>query len=44
MDDVKNAVGKRAGVFFITDDGLFGSVKRIIQPADNAEHSDSKFE
>lgn len=44
MDDAKNAVGKRAGVFFITDDGLFGSVKRTIQPAPCAEHSDSKFE
>lgn len=26
MDDAKNAVGKRAGVFFITDEGLFGAV------------------
>lgn len=44
MDDAKNAVGKRAGVFFITDDGLFGSVKRTVQPASCAGQSDSKFE
>ena len=30
MDDAKNAVGKRAGVFFITDEGLFGAVKRTL--------------
>lgn len=30
MDDAKSAVGKRAGVFLITDEGLFGSVKKHI--------------
>lgn len=30
MDDAKKAVGKRAGVFFITDEGLFGAVKRTL--------------
>ena len=36
MDDVKDAVGKRAGVLLVTDDGLFGSVKKqIVQAAHN---------
>jgi hypothetical protein len=30
MDDAYNAVGKRAGVFLILDDGLFGSLKKHI--------------
>ncbi len=30
MDEAKDAVGKRAGVFFINDEGLFGSVKKHI--------------
>ena len=30
MDDAKKAVGKRAGVFFIADEGLFGAVKRTM--------------
>ena len=27
MDEAKHAIGKRAGVFFVTDGGLFGSVR-----------------
>lgn len=30
MDDAKSAVGKRAGVFLITDEGLYGAVKKHI--------------
>lgn len=30
MEDAKRAVGKRAGVFFVTDEGLFGSIKKHI--------------
>lgn len=30
MDEAKNAIGKRAAVFLITDEGLFGSVKKHI--------------
>lgn len=30
MDDAKSAIGKRAGVFLITDEGLFGAVKKHI--------------
>lgn len=30
MDDAKDAIGKRVGVFLITDEGLFGSVKKHI--------------
>lgn len=30
MEDAKCAVGKRAGVFFVTDEGLFGSIKKHI--------------
>ena len=30
MDEAKNAIGKRAGVFYITDIGLFGSVRKHI--------------
>lgn len=30
MDEAKNAIGKRAGVFFVSDEGLFGSVKKHI--------------
>ncbi len=30
MDDVKDALGKRAGVFFVTDEGLYGSIKKNI--------------
>ena len=28
MDEAKNATGKRAGVFFVTDEGLFDSIKK----------------
>lgn len=27
MDEAKHAIGKRAGVFFVADEGLFGSIK-----------------
>lgn len=27
MDEAKHAIGKRAGVFFVTDEGLFGSIR-----------------
>lgn len=30
MDDAKHAIGKRAGVFFVTDEGLFGSIKKQV--------------
>lgn len=30
MDEAGNALGKRAAVFLITDEGLFGSVKKHI--------------
>lgn len=30
MDEAKDAIGKRAAVFLITDEGLFGSVKKHI--------------
>lgn len=30
MDEVRDAIGKRAAVFLITDEGLFGSVKKHI--------------
>lgn len=30
MDEVKDAIGKRVGVFLISDEGLFGSVKKHI--------------
>lgn len=30
MDEAKRATGKRAGVFFVTDEGLFGSLKKHI--------------
>ena len=30
MDEAKNAIGKRAGVFLISDEGLFGSVRKHI--------------
>ena len=33
MDEAKNAIGKRAGVFFVSDGGLFGSIKARL--ADN---------
>lgn len=29
MDEAKHAIGKRAGVFFVADEGLFGSIKRL---------------
>ena len=29
MDEAKHAIGKRAGVFFVSDKGLFGSIKRL---------------
>lgn len=28
MDEAKLAIGKRAGVFFVTDEGLFGSISK----------------
>lgn len=31
MDEAKQAVGKRAGVFFVADEGLFGSVKKQLK-------------
>lgn len=34
MDDAKSAIGKRAGVFLINDEGLFGSVKKHITADD----------
>lgn len=30
MDEAKDAVGKRVGVFLILDEGLYGSIKRNI--------------
>ena len=30
MDEAKSATGKRAGVFFVADEGLFGSLKKHI--------------
>ncbi|MCI5579380.1 MAG: ribosomal L7Ae/L30e/S12e/Gadd45 family protein [Oscillospiraceae bacterium] len=30
MDEAKSAIGKRAGVFFVSDEGLFGSVRKHI--------------
>lgn len=30
MDEAKHAIGKRAGVFFVSDEGLFGSIKKHI--------------
>lgn len=30
MDTAKDAIGKRAGVFYVTDVGLFGSVRKHI--------------
>ena len=30
MDEAKHAIGKRAGVFFVTDEGLFGSIGKHI--------------
>lgn len=30
MDEVNDAIGKRAGVFFVADEGLFGSVRKHI--------------
>lgn len=30
MDEAKQATGKRAGVFFVADEGLFGSLKKHI--------------
>ena len=30
MDEAKDAIGKRVGVFLISDEGLFGSVKKHI--------------
>ncbi len=35
MDDAESALGKRAGVFLIKDEGLYGSIQKHI-PADNA--------
>lgn len=31
MDAAKHAIGKRAGVFFVADEGLFGSIKNQLQ-------------
>jgi len=28
MDEVKDAVGKRAGVLLVNDEGLYGSIKK----------------
>ena len=30
MDEAKDAIGKRVGVFLISDEGLFGSIKKHI--------------
>lgn len=30
MDDVHDAIGKRAGVLLVNDEGLFGSIKKQI--------------
>lgn len=30
MDEAKNAIGKRAGVFFVADEGLFRSIGKHI--------------
>lgn len=30
MEDVHGAIGKRAGVFLVADEGLFGSIKKHI--------------
>lgn len=30
MDEAKDAIGKRVGVFLINDEGLFGSVRKHI--------------
>ena len=37
MDEAKDAIGKRVGVFLISDEGLFGSIKKHITPLDDAE-------
>ena len=45
MDEAKDAIGKRVGVFLISDEGLFGSVKKHITaqkaylPLDDAEQN-----
>lgn len=31
MDDARGAIGKRAGVFLVTDEGLFGSIRKHMQ-------------
>ncbi|MBD5129208.1 MAG: hypothetical protein HDT43_04715 [Ruminococcaceae bacterium] len=31
MDDVRDAIGKRAGVLLVNDEGLFGSIKKQIE-------------
>ena len=30
MDDAEDALGKRAGVFYVADEGLYGSIKKNI--------------
>lgn len=39
MDEVKDAVGKRAGVLLVNDEGLFGSIRKQIDTghADQSE-------
>ena len=37
MDEANDALGKRVGVFLISDEGLFGSIKKNISPLDDAE-------
>ena len=31
MDDARGAIGKRAGVFLVADEGLFGSIRKHMQ-------------
>ena len=35
MDEARDVLGKRAGVFLVTDEGLFGSIKKHIAKSTN---------
>lgn len=38
MEEASDAVGKRAGVFLVCDEGLFGTIKKhIVENRDEAE-------
>ncbi len=38
MDEAKNALGKRAGVFLVRDKGLFGSIKASVTEEEGPAH------